>query len=76
MRRMIIFVILLVELLAAKNYLVEVKDDDVTDHSSEESVEDGETTTEAIEEIESGNDYGIREENIELVGQVMIPSSL
>ena len=48
MRRMIIFVILLVDLLAAKNYLVKVKDDDVTDHSSEESVEDGKTTTKTI----------------------------
>ena len=44
------------------------------DHSSEESVEDGKTTTEAIEEIVSGNDYGIREEK--LLSLVMISSSL
>ena len=49
-----------------------MNDEDVTDHSSEESVEDGE----AIEEGESGNDYGIREESIELLSLVMIPSSL
>ena len=44
------------------------------DHSSEESVEDGKTTTEAIEEIVSGNDYGIREESIKLliINQLLI----